>query len=202
MPWYDYFSRAYDASLEALYAAPREIACNTLDVRPGQRVLDLPVGTGQSLPLLTRALGGEGRITGVDLSPGMLARARERAAAQGWNHVEFVNADVSTLQLDAPFDRVLIFLGLSTFPEWEAAFLRIWQTLAPGGRIVIVDVHSESLGVQGWLVNLIARADIRRKTWQPLEAVATDFTRVTLPQNPKYGGEIFCVTGTKGPVTS
>lgn len=191
------FSRSYDASLERLYAAPRALACEALDLRPGLSVLDLPTGTGQSLPALAAGVGPAGRVLGVDLSEGMLRRAQARVEAAGWSQVTLRRADVATLSLDAPVDRALVFLGLSTFPAWEAAFARVWDAVAPGGRVVVVDVFAERPGLRGHLVNLIARADIRRRTWEPLERGAADFRRVPLPQDARYGGEIFCATGRK-----
>lgn len=207
MSWYDFFSRAYDASLEELYAAQRVIAADVLDVRPGQRVLDLPTGTGQSLPLLAPRVGPDGLVIAADLSSGMLAKATKRIQQNGWSNVEAVQLDV--LALDAAsfektslgrterFDRIHVFLGLSTFPEWERAFENLWSVLEPGGRMVVVDVHADPLTLRGRLVNLVARADIRRRTWEPLERVAVDFRRTPLPPRKEHGGEIFCATGIK-----
>ena len=50
-------------------------------------------------------------------------------------------------------------LGLTAFPEWEAAFDHLWALLAPGGRMAIVDVHAARPDFQGKMVNLVARAD-------------------------------------------
>jgi hypothetical protein len=79
----------------------------------------------------------------------------------------------------------------------ERAFERLWAVLAPGGRCVLVDVHAERLGLQSWLVNQLAQADIRRRFWEPLERVAVGFERMDLPYRKQHGGQILLATGVK-----
>lgn len=189
MGWYDVFARFYDASVERLYVDAREQAAEALDVSEGLRVLDLPVGTGQSLPALTRR---GGVVTGVDLSTGMLERARRRGLA-----AELIAADVGRIELDGQFDRVHTFLGMSVFPDPELAFARLWAALRPGGRMVVVDVHAERPTLNGRMVGLVARADVTRRTWEPLERVAADFERRVLDDDPRHGGALFLATGLK-----
>lgn len=204
--WYDFFSRWYDASLEPLYAEQRAIAATALELAPGQLVLDLPTGTGQSLPLLSAGVGPTGKVVGMDLSEGMLARAHERMSRDSLTNVTLHRASVLELSGSvvaectagrATVDRLHVFLGLTAFPEWERAFECLWSVLAPGGRCVVVDVHADPLSFQGRMVNLVARADIRRRTWEPLERLGRDFTKVPLPQRREHGGEIFCATARK-----
>lgn len=201
MGWYDVFSRWYDASLEPLYSEQRVIAARVLDLRPGQLVLDLPVGTGQGLPHLSSGVGANGRVLGIDLSAGMLRQASARKLPNVTLHrgsvLDLNSALISSTCGRPDVDRAQVFLGLSTFPEWERAFENVWSVLAPGGRCVVVDVHADPLAFQGRMVNLVARADIRRKTWAPLERLGRDFTRVELPQRREHGGAIFCATATK-----
>ena len=85
----------------------------------------------------------------------------------------------------------------SEIRQVDEAFGRIWGVLAPGGRCVIVDVYAERPGFQGRMVNLVARADIRRRSWEPLERVAEGFSRVDLPSLPDHGGQLYLATGTK-----
>ena len=205
MGWYDLFSRFYDSSLEPLYREQRVAAAAALQLAPGQRVLDLPCGTGLSLPVLREGVGESGAVLGVDLSSGMLARAHAKVGELGWSNVQLQVSDVMALdaailetKLGAPqVERLHIFLGMSAFPDPAAALEALWALLAPGGRCVIVDVHAERLGFQGRMVNLVARADIRRRSWEPLEALASDFTREALPSLPEHGGELFLATGVK-----
>jgi len=199
MGWYDWFASFYDRSLEPLYRDARRAAADALRVTPDHAVLDLPCGTGQSFNYLAPRCRA---LVGVDLSLGMLRQARRRADHHGWSHIHLVQRDVHALTpADYPavdrVDRLHVFLGLSAVPRWDVAFDQLWSLLAPGGRCVVVDVHSERLGVQGRLVNLVAGADIRRRTWEPLERLASNFTLQDLPRRREHGGQIFLATGDK-----
>ena len=197
MSWYNFFSGFYDRSLERLYRPAREFAVERLALEPGLTVLDCPTGTGQSLELLSRAVGPEGRVIGVDLSSGMLARAGGRCERSDLQNVQLIASDVHQLDKDITVDRLHIFLGLSAFDDWQAGFASLWQRLRPGGVCVVVDVHAARLGLQGRMVNLVARADIRRQTWSELESVGTDYTYEAMPPNRTYGGELFVASGRK-----
>ncbi|MCB9598475.1 MAG: class I SAM-dependent methyltransferase [Sandaracinaceae bacterium] len=197
MGWYDWFSSFYDSSLEALYADARAAAADGLSLSSAERVLDLPVGTGQSLGPLLERLDPSATVVGVDLSAGMVDKARARAERSGWgSRVELVVGDVHTVEVEG-YDRLHVFLGMTAFPRHEEAFERLWAGLAPGGRAAVVDVYAEKPGFQGKMVNLVARADITRRAWEPLERLAEGFERVALPPNPKYGGELWLATGRK-----
>lgn len=210
MSWYDWFASFYDRSLEPLYREQRRAAAVALRAHPGQTILDLPCGTGQSFDGLAPAVGPEGLVLGVDLSPGMLRQAATRARKRGFSQVVLHCSDVHALDQTAldqaarehaagpvQVDRLHIFLGLSAFPRWEAAFERLWGLLAPGGRCVIVDVHAAHPTLQGHMVNLLARADIRREGWRPLERLAHRFERAPLPSLPQHGGQLYLASGDK-----
>jgi ubiquinone/menaquinone biosynthesis C-methylase UbiE len=206
MGFYDFFAGFYDSSLETLYAESRELATSALSLAPDSVVLDVPCGTGQSFDVLRRGLGPQGVVFGVDTSEGMLERARARIEARGYSNVHLVRSSAAEVQLaqlraavqrDLAVDRLQVFLGMSVFSEPERTFERLWSLLAPGGRCVIVDVYAERLGFRGWLVNQIARAEIRRRFWEPLERVATGFERRDLPFRKQHGGQIMLATGTK-----
>ncbi len=198
---YGLFSRFYDASLERLYREARASAVSALEVAPGHVVLDVPCGTGQSLGALVEAVGTQGRVVGVDRSAAMLREARRRIEDNGWPNVEVEQGDASTLDAaripPASVDRLHVFLGMSVFGDPEAVFDQLWSRLRRGGRCVIVDVFAERLGVQGRLVNLTAGADIRRRSWEPLEARCVGFERRELPSKWQHGGTLFLASGDK-----
>ncbi|MFV8753034.1 class I SAM-dependent methyltransferase [Nannocystaceae bacterium ST9] len=206
MGWYDLFANFYDRSLEPLYREQRRAAAEALELEPGHSVLDLPCGTGQSFAELAKRVTPGGVVLGVDFSDGMLDKAQARIdRATDWTNVHVIQADVHLLDdkrlvktIARPqVDRLHVFLGLTAFPNWEAAFDRLWSLLAPGGRCVIVDVHAEQPSLQGHMVNLVARADIRRKVWAPLERVAEQFEKHDLPSRREHGGQLILASGRK-----
>ena len=207
MGWYDIFALYYDLGVESLYVDARKAAVAALDLSPGAAVLDLPVGTGQSLDGLSAAVGPGGHVLGVDLSSGMLRKAEARVRKRALAGVELVQSDVHAVDGElvqraigrADVDRVHVFLGMSTFPRWEEAFERLWAVLSPGGRFVIVDVYAEKPGLQGKMVELTARADLTRQSWTALEAVSIDFVRRELSDDWRHGGALWLATGLKPP---
>jgi ubiquinone/menaquinone biosynthesis C-methylase UbiE len=206
MAFYDVFANFYDASLEPLYAEHRALAVEALALAPGSVVLDVPCGTGQSFDLLSQRIGPDGLAIGVDASAGMSRRAAARISQRGLTNARVIRGnggEISQPQLEAAAGRAVVathlhvFLGMSVFTDPDATFERLWQLLAPGGICVLVDVYAERLSLQGWMVNQLARAEIRRKFWQPLERVASGFERRSLPYRKQHGGQITLARGTK-----
>ncbi|MDA2806860.1 class I SAM-dependent methyltransferase [Nocardiopsis suaedae] len=110
----------------------------------GQRVLDAGCGTGAALVPAALAVGAEGEAVGVDLSPGMVARARAEVDRLGLSHARAVVGDAETVTgLDgvptAPgsFDTVLAGISLFFFPRPRAAVARYRELLRPGGRLAV-----------------------------------------------------------------
>ena len=202
MTWYDEFSRVYDTTVDRLYREPRARAVAALGLKPGLCVADLACGTGQSFAYLRNFVGETGEIVGVELSSGMLARARARATASGWTNVHCVQADACSPRLAELTQRpqvaaIQCFLGLSVIPEWEQAFARSFAWLAPGGRYVIADVHAPKPGFYGRCVNWVARAQIQREVWRPLELCCEDFQLQRYRSHWSHGGDFVIASGRK-----
>jgi SAM-dependent methyltransferase len=108
-----------------------------LPLAPGQSVLDVGCGCGQTLLQLADLVGPSGRVVGVDISPPMLARARERAAARP--EISLVEADAQSYPLPpASFDAVYSRFGVMFFEDPRAAFANLSAALRPGGRLAFV----------------------------------------------------------------
>ena len=200
--WYDLFSLVYDRALEDLYAPFRPAAVEALHLTEGARVLDLPCGTGQSFDLLVPAVGPTGAVLGVDASRGMLRRAQRRVDRAGWGTVSLVHAtaaEAGPARLGVEgVDGVLCALGLTALPDWEAAFERLFEMLRLGGRFVLFDVYAAERTTETRAVELVARADLSREAWRPLEARCADFSREVLPADPaQFGGDLYVASGTK-----
>lgn len=106
----------------------------------GARVLDIGCGTGRNFSYLVPKLGPEGRLLGVDLSRGMLARARQKVERNGWHQVAVAQQDAARLDDVAPsFDGVIASWCLGIVYDLPAALERALGLLRPGGRLVILD---------------------------------------------------------------
>jgi SAM-dependent methyltransferase len=108
-----------------------------LAAQPGERVLDVGCGCGDTALAIARAVGPAGRVLGVDISMPMLARARERAAAAGLANASFEHADAQTHALPAAaFDALFSRFGVMFFEAPATAFANLARALRPGGRVV------------------------------------------------------------------
>lgn len=117
----------------------RRKAVGRLNLSRGDSVLDIGCGTGVNFPYLHDAVGSAGRIYGVDISPGMLRKAKARRDGQGWDNIELSERDVLDYAAPAPLDGVLFSLSYNTMPHHCAVLHHAWRQLRPGGRLVIVD---------------------------------------------------------------
>lgn len=132
------YQRQLDHQLGVLGEAMLALA----DIRPGQRVLDIGCGCGQTSLQAATLVGAGGSVTGVDVSVPMLAHARERArqtAAGAAGHADFVVADAQTDPLgNAVFDRAISRFGVMFFADPVVAFTNIRTALKADGRVAFV----------------------------------------------------------------
>ncbi len=104
-------------------------------LRPGHRVLDIATGSGEPALTAARAVGQSGRVIAVDMSPAMLAVARERIDAAALTNVDLVESDAEALRLDPhSFDAALCRWGLMFMPDLDGVIRAMHRALKPGGH--------------------------------------------------------------------
>jgi demethylmenaquinone methyltransferase/2-methoxy-6-polyprenyl-1,4-benzoquinol methylase len=145
---YRHKAAGYDASAQRTMALRRRVVA-MLDLVPGETVIDIACGTGLSLPLLAEAVGPNGSVIGVEVSPEMLAKARDRVAQGGWTNVRLIEAPAEEADLGTRFDAAL-FNYTHDVLQSPPALQRIFSHARPGARIAIAGIKHPS----NWLFPL------------------------------------------------
>ncbi len=105
-------------------------------IAPGERVLDIGCGSGETSLMAARAVGPAGSVTGLDISRPLLELARHRA--EGIANLDFREADASDHAFQPEFDLLLSRFGVMFFDDPLTAFTNIRKAAAPGGRMAFV----------------------------------------------------------------
>lgn len=128
---------AADASIAAMLGDASAVLLERAALQPGERVLDVGCGTGQTSIEIARRVGERGRVLGVDISAPLLGRARERAHEVP--QLAFAEADAQVHGFaPASFDVVMSRFGVMFFDDPTAAFTNLARAVAPGGRLAFV----------------------------------------------------------------
>lgn len=140
---YRRWAPVYDFSFGAVSRAARRHAVDHVSRRGGE-ALEVGIGTGLALPLYD----GRVRVTGIDYSDEMLARARKKVADEGLTHVVALRQmDARALDFpDATFDTVVAMFLVSVVPDPERVVAEMARVCRPGGEVVIVNHFATERG--------------------------------------------------------
>ena len=128
-----------DASAESFAGVANPWVMGRLSA--GERVLDLGSGAGTDSLIAAQMVGAQGHVTGLDMTPEMLEKARASAAEMGAQNVEFVEAEAEHLPFpDASFEVVISNGVIDLVPDKDAVFGELHRVLVPGGRLQVADV--------------------------------------------------------------
>ena len=124
---------AYDSRV-AVTQPTRRQAVARLRLEPGDVVLDVGCGTGLSFPLIRARIGSDGQLVGIELSPDMMAKARERVESSGWQNVTLIESPVEEAQIPDQVDAVLFHFTHDILRSPQA-LENVFQHVKRGGRV-------------------------------------------------------------------
>jgi SAM-dependent methyltransferase len=150
---YERAAPGYDRHMRLL-ARWQRLAVERLQLRPGQSVVDVACGTGLNFPRLLAGVGPEGRVIGIDLSPEMLAQARQRVASQGWSNFTVIESSVEEAEIPVRADAAL-FSFTHDVLQSPAAVANVVAHLKPGAHVACVG--PKLVGRWGFPVNFAVR---------------------------------------------
>jgi len=150
---YAILSPVYDFLFDKVFYPGRVAAIKLLEAKPGDRILEVGVGTGLNLPLYPRDCD----VTGVDISEGMLRKAEERVQTLGMGRAKLMVMDGSRLQFpDNSFDRVIATYVISAVPDPVKTLLEMRRVCKPSGHLVILNHFKSENPIIGMFEKILA----------------------------------------------
>lgn len=151
---YRLFASSYDVVFGPIFHPGRKAAVELANDRPNQRILEVGVGTGLSLPHFRK----DARVTGIDVSKEMLAKARRRVERDGLEQVEaLLEMDAEAMSFeDNAFDAVLALYVASVVPNPARFVAEMRRVCKPGGILVIVNHFTSANPAMRWLEKRLA----------------------------------------------
>lgn len=143
---YSEFAPLYDRVFGKIFYSRLERVIEDSHIPRGAKVLEVGAGTGTSFP----AYPTHCQVTGIDLAPDMLTRARQKIAENGWTHIKVLEMNALALNFpDNSFDFVMAFHVVTVVPDPVAMINEAQRVCKPGGKIVIVNHFTSDVPVLG-----------------------------------------------------
>jgi len=132
---YDQWAPFYDWNpLLNLVRPARRRTVDRLELTPGDTVVDMGTGTGANLPLLREAVGSEGQVIGVDISPQMLQQAASLVDSRGWTNVTLLKGDIRNPPLGKPVAGILSTFVVMMYAD-PGELIRSWSRYLQAGTM-------------------------------------------------------------------
>jgi ubiquinone/menaquinone biosynthesis C-methylase UbiE len=179
--------------------AYRLLAIKKLSLQRGNCVIELGCGTGLNFPFLMEQIGPEGRLIGIDLTPGMLDIARERVERSGWKNVELIQSDIAAYDFPEGVNGVFATGLFGYIPEYDRVIKAASQSLVPGGHLSILD-GKQPENLPSWLFKIVLKLGgpfgytpeyFNVRPWESVERYFKETSFET-----RYGGMIYILSGT------
>lgn len=197
--WYDFSANAYYliGFREAKY---RKMAVSALALEPGDTVVEIGCGTGLNFKYLLQSIGNAGQLIGVDLTDAMLEIAHSRIERSGWKNVLLVQSDAAKYVFPSNTKGIISTFALTLVHEYEANIERAANSLASGGRFVLLDFKKPErwplwvakIGVAITKPFGVSLDLAQRKPWETMQKY---FKNVTITEI--YGGFVYIAVGNK-----
>jgi S-adenosylmethionine-diacylgycerolhomoserine-N-methlytransferase len=137
--YYAWQSRIYDATRWA-FLFGRDTLLDDLQLKPGDRVVEVGCGTGRNLDGILKRVGARGEVFAIDCARPMLERCVQRIRRKGWGNVRLLDREYGIAPVTgSSADVVLMSYSLSMIPDWEAVVDCAARELKEGGRLGVVD---------------------------------------------------------------
>lgn len=186
---YRRWARVYDTVFGSVSSLGRRCAVEEVNRLSGQKILEVGVGTGLALPSYHK----DKRITGIDLSSDMLAKARHRVKVQKLANVDGLfemDAEATSFETGT-FDIAVGMFVASVVPNPSRLFKELQRVVKPGGHILFVNHFIAQKGVRYYIERLMAPAS-RALGWHPdfsMQALLPDevMVRAEIRPVPPFG---------------
>lgn len=133
---YTTYAAVYDRVWGRVFRESRDAVVRNLNLNPGERVLEVGVGTGLCLPLYPQSCA----ITGIDVSEGMLEKAHIRVREHGLTNVTLLNMDAGDMSFaDSSFDVVIAAYVVTAVPDYRKLMSEMVRVSRPGGRLILLN---------------------------------------------------------------